>query len=88
MQDSTLFRSCLTDGQIAANVRRLYLSVLNVCAGRVVDDGANWRDSGHVSGCASNAQLWILGSCLGHWSTFETDEDLARHVARMISSRT
>ena len=34
-----------------------------------------WRGPGQP-GVASNAQLWILGACLGHASTLETDHEL------------
>ena len=74
-------RPQLSDTQIAANVRTMYDRVLDICADKAIKYGEDWRKESNVSGCASNAQLWILGDCLGDSNTFETDADLQRRIA-------
>ena len=76
-------RSQLPDEQIAENVRAMYAKVLDICARKAIECGEDWRKELNPSGCASNAQLWILGNCLGHDSTFETDDDLKKRIERM-----
>lgn len=70
-----VFRPTLTDEQIAMLVREKYDIVLGICAKKAAMEGKMWRGPGN-SGVSSNAQLWILGACLGHASTQETDADL------------
>ena len=70
----------LDDATIARNVREMYEKVLDICADKAIRDGEGWRSDKNPSGCASNAQLWILGDCLGHPSTGETDADLRRRI--------
>ena len=71
-----IFKPTLTDEEIAQLVREKYNAVLDICAKKAVGEGPGWRGPGNTSGTASNAQLWILGACLGHASTFETDAEL------------
>ena len=70
-----IFKPKLTDAQIAQLVRDKYQVVLGICAEKAAKGGKMWRGPGQP-GVSSNAQLWILGACLGHASTLETDHEL------------
>jgi len=78
-----LARPQLPDEQIAENVRAMYAKVLDICARKAIECGEDWRKDSNPSGCLSNAQLWVLGNCLGHDSTFETDHELNKRIERM-----
>ena len=81
-----MFRPTLEDEVVGQNVREMYDKLLDICAQRVILDGEGlWRSGGNPAGCANNAQLWILGDCLGHASTQETDEDLMVRVKEKLS---
>ena len=77
---SSFWCQTLTDEQIAKKVREKYEKVLDICAEKAISSGDGWRSHQNPSGCASNAQLWILGDCLGHASTSETDADLRKRI--------
>lgn len=75
------FKPKLSNEQIARLVKEKYKSVLDICVKKAIEDGPDWRNP-NKSGAISNAQLWILGACLGHASTFETDADLEEAIRR------
>ena len=78
-----IFKPRLTDAQIAQLVRDKYQVVLGICAKSAAAEGKTWRGPGKP-GVASNAQLWILGACLGHASTQETDAELEQAKDREV----
>ena len=80
--NSFIFKSTLTDAQIAQLVREKYSAILDICAKKAKKDGPDWRKDNNPSGVASNAQLWILGACLGHASVNETDAELGMAILR------